>query len=78
MLTTLANGEVVRVAKTPLPVEPGDLVGRREGDVVIGWRHTGFLHRGFRRPRLARRFFMVRKGSDGNLWLVSIRKPGWA
>ncbi len=68
----LADGTRVRVKHTPCPVHQIHLVGRREGDYVIGYTCPSY----FPGPMLRKHAInlVVRKGADGNLWLVHVRK----
>lgn len=70
----LADGTRVRVKHTPFPANPSDLPSNpKNGDLVqvidFGGKYIPLMPA---QPR--RRWFIVRTGGDGKLWLVKLRR----
>lgn len=72
LIAHLNDGTPVRVMRTPLPVIEQELTGRREGDIVVGYTMPSFSP--YRLRKVVRHVLQVRRGADGNLWLVHLRK----
>lgn len=72
LIAHLADGTPVRVMQTPIPVGKRELAGRREGDILVGY--TVPRYHPWKVLRTRQRRYMVRRGADGNLWLVHQRK----